>query len=438
LLDVLDCLKDAGITPKLDKVAAYYLLTFGYMLDDRTLIEGVAKVEAGTSLKMKPGERPIKKYFYKYSNEEMVETCLDKAAQGLYEGLSLAVRAGFEKDREYGYSSVVLLSGGLDSRMNCFFAHHLGFRDVLTLTFGQSNCIDEKIASTIARDLGFEHLFHQLDGGNFLWKALRSCIAVNDGLILFAGSAHAVSTYEMINWGKYGLLHNGNLADVSQGDYVDSNKHYAPEASVWAYSKDLLGRIGPEIEKVLARYPNQEAFAIATRGINAVLNGSVSAQGLTETDEPFLYPELVDFASRLPARYKNGERAFLTMIERYFPEAARYPWQKWGRLPTVANLDRGGKLYSRVFRHGHRFLEKGAARVAGKPDPADMNPFDHWMRTSPGFKRFFSDSRESVARFAENHSELGVDALQLFDKGNVIEKTQAMTLVAAAERLGLA
>lgn len=437
LLDVAECLRAAGDRPELDEVAAYYLLTFGYMLDDRTLIKGVSRLDAGCSLELRPGEAPRPHAYWRYANEQDSGMTEAAAARGLYEGLSAAVCSGFEKDLSAGYRHVSLLSGGLDSRMIAFFAKELGFRDVLTLTFGQSGCADEEIASAIARDLGYEHLFRPLDGGEFLRRGFGSCVAANDGLILYAGSAHALTSYEMIDWRRYGLLHNGNLADASQGDYVDSDEHSPPEASVWAYSRRLLDRVASETAAATARYPNQEAFAIATRGVNAILNGSISAQGLTETDEPFLHPDLVDFASRMPPRLKNGERAFLAMIERYFPAATRYPWQKWGQRPTLANLERRRSLPQKVLRRGRRLLQKGAAAARGRPDPADMNPFDHWARSSPEYRAFLGESRGLVEDFAARRGQLGVDALKLFDTGNPLEKSQAMTLAAAVARLEL-
>ncbi len=438
LADMAAMLRSAGKATRLDETAGYYMLSFGYMADDRTLVEGVRKLEPGRCLQIAAGHAPQVRRYFAYDNENLLDENFDGIVDGLYERMSLAVRQGFEKDREYGFHHLSLLSGGLDSRMILFFARKLGFSDILTLTFGQSGCADEKIAAAISRDLGCDHLFRQLDGGNFLATSIDDCVEANDGMIIYAGSAHALSSYRMIDWRRYGLLHNGNLADVSQGDYVETDAHVPPSSEEWAYSKRFLPHVRETIGAVLSRYPNQEAFAIATRGSNAILNGSLSAQGLTETDEPFLHPDLASWAARIPPRYKKGEHAFLAMINKYFPEAAAYPWQRWRLNPTLANMER---LKTPAFRFVHRGRKAIGYAVDGileRPSRHDMNPINYWYKNNPELRAEFKRRRDSMGDALSGHGDLAEDCVRLFDEGSELEKAQAITLAVAAERLGLA
>ncbi len=437
LADMADMLRSIGRSTRLDETAGYYMLSFGYMADDRTLIEGVRKLEPGCRLEIAAGSAPRIERFFVYDNENLLADSFDEIVDGFYERMSLAVRQGFEKDLEYGYRHISLLSGGLDSRMILFFARSLGFSDILTLTFGQSGCADEKIAAAIARDLGCEHLFRHLDGGEFLARSIDDCVDANDGMIIYAGSAHALSSYRMIDWRRYGLLHNGNLADASQGDYVETDAHVAPSAESWAYSRRFLPRVEAAIGEALRRYPNQEAFAVATRGANAILNGSVSAQGFTETDEPFLHPDLASWAARIPPRYKKGEHVFLAMINKYFPKAASYPWQRWRLNPTLANMERLKKPAFRFLHRGRKALGYAVDGVLGRPSRHDMNPFNHWYKNNPDLRAEFARRRTRMGDALSGHQDLAEDCVRLFDEGSELEKAQAITLAAAAERLGL-
>lgn len=438
LLDMAIMLRAAGIRTGLDETAGYSMLSFGYMFDDRTLIEGVRKLEAGCSLLVRPGQAPEIRRYFTYDNLTIHQDSESALIDGFYERMAFAVRQGFEKDREYGLRHASLLSGGLDSRMVLFFARRLGFGDILTLTFGQSGCADERIASAIAHDLGCDHLFRHLDGGSFLATSIDDCIQANDGMILYAGSAHALSSCRLIDWSRFGLLHNGNLADASQGDYVESDDHVPPSAAEWAYSKRFLPRIEAEVQACLARYPNHEAFAIASRGSNAILNGSLSVQGLTETDEPFLHPDLAGWAAGIPPRFKNGERLFLGMIGKYFPEAARYPWQRWRLNPTLANKRRLENPPFRFLHRGRKALGYAADGILGRPSRWDMNPFDHWYRQNGDIREEFARRRKAMGDILSSRSALAEDCVRLFDEGGLLEKTQAITLATAAARLGLA
>ena len=437
LSDMAMALRSIGKAPRLDETAGYYMLSFGYMADDRTLIEGVRKLEPGRRLEIAAGGAPLIKPYFVYDNEDFLAESFDGIVDGFYERMSLAVRQGFEKDLEYGYRHLSLLSGGIDSRMILFFARKLGFSDILTLTFGQSGCSDEKTAAAISRDLGCDHLFRQLDGGAFLAKSIDDCVEANDGMIIYAGSAHALSSYRMIDWRRHGLLHNGNLADASQGDYVETDGHVAPSAEEWAYSKRFLPRIREAIDAVLGRYPNQEAFAIATRGSNAILNGSISAQGFTETDEPFLHPDLASWAARIPSRYKKGEYVFLAMINKYFPEAAAYPWQRWRLNPTLANMERLKRPAFRFLHRGRKAVGYAVDGILDRPSRHDMNPFNYWYRNNAELRAEFGRRRTLMGDALSGHGDLARDCVRLFDEGTELEKAQAITLAAAAKRLGL-
>ncbi len=437
LADIAVMLRSAGIEPKLDTTAAYSILSFGYMFDDRTLIEGVRKLEAGCSMAIEPGEKPALHRYFSYDNETIHTDSLGDLIDGFYERMAQAVRQGFEKDLEYGYRHVSLLSGGLDSRMVLFFAKKLGFENILTFTFGQSGCADERIASAISRDLGYDHLFRVLDGGDFLSRTIEDCVEANDGMIIYAGSAHAFSSYRMLDWGKYGLLHNGNLADASQGDYVETDYHVKPSAEEWAYSRRFLPRIEEAVNDALSRFPNHEAFAIATRGSNAIVNGSVSAQGFTETDEPFLYPDLAGWAAGIPPKFKKGEYLFLAMIEKHFPEATRYVWQKWRLKPTLINKRRMESPPFRFVHRGRKALGYFVDGILRRPSRWDMNPLDLWYKNNTDLCGEFQKRRGMIEERLSSRPGLAEDCARLFDEGSFLEKAQVLTLVAAVTRLDL-
>ena len=61
-----------------------------------------------------------------------------------------------------------------------------------------------------------------------------------------------------------------------------------------------------------------------------------------ETAEPYLDFDVVDYASKIPPEYKYKEKLFLMMIEKFYPNAAKFKWEKWRMRPTLRNF----KIYN--------------------------------------------------------------------------------------------
>ena len=340
LADMAEMMRSTGRATRLDETAGYDMLSFGYMADERTLIEGVRKLEPGRCLEIAAGQAPQIKRHFVYNNENFLGESFDEIADEFYKRISLAARKGFEKDLEYGYRHLSLLSGGLDSRMILFFAR--------------------------------------------------------------------------------------------KGEYVETDAHVAQSAEECAYLKRFLPRVKETIGVFLRRYPNQEAFA------DAILNGSVSAQGFTETDEPFLPPDLASWAARISQRYKRGEHIFLAMINKHFPEAATYPWQRWRLNPKLANMER---LKTPAFHFIHRGRKAISYVVDGtqdRPSARDMNPFNYWYKNNPELRAEFACRWTLMGDALSGHGYLAEDCVRLFDEGSELEKAQAITLATAAKRLKLA
>jgi len=222
---------------------------------------------------------------------------------------------------------------------------------------------------------------------------------------------------------------------VSQGDYVEGLRHTEPSPRTWAYSTRLFDTIEAEASSIARSYPNQEAFAIHTRGIHGILNGSISALADTETDEPFLDADLVDFAMHLPLRLKYRERLFVRMIEERFPDAARHPWQKWGLRPTMRNYRLTGTYSYKAVRKGLMIV--GPLARGGAPSRSDMNPIGYWEAINPGLSAGLDAVFDDLIASTSLSGQLLKDIEGLYRKGNLLERTQALTVLMAARLLDI-
>ena len=418
-------MKNNKISYTFDEIGAYFLLTYGYMLEDYTLIREIKKLNAGKYIKIEDGDFQILTYYeidntpdYSQSEEDIIEN-IDKLFRN-------AVKLEFEKDKEYGYKHIASLSGGLDSRMTVWVAHELGYTEQLNVTFSQTDYLDETIAKEIARDLKHEWLFYALDNGIYL-KNIREMIEINFGDCLYAGAAHANGCLSKIDFDKYGIYHTGQIGDVILGTFYSSENpqtSYKPRDG--AYSTRLVQN--DEKKYLKYKYNNEEVFKFYNRAFTGALQGNLVSQKYTEVASPFLDIEFFEYCLKIPLKYRYDHRIYKKWILRKYPDAAKYKWEKiqgkitertysiFGRTTTLKALPR--KAFNKLF-HASSLNTKH-----------HMNPIDYWYNTNDDLREFFLDTFNKGIDLLKNE-KLRNDCQKLFTTGNTIEKTQVLTLLEA-------
>jgi asparagine synthase (glutamine-hydrolysing) len=420
---LVNIMRKMGYTPSLSETGAYCLLTFGFMLGDNSLVKNIKKIPPGSILTYSDGHIKIDQYFklsstpYLSDSEEVIIKNLDSL-------FSEAIKLEYDKDLEYNYSHVSTLSGGLDSRMNIMHAEKAGYSNILCVCFSQSDYLDEIIAKRIASDHGFDFLFHFLDNGNYL-KNVDESVLANDGLVLYPGSSPMQFTFKLIDWNKLGLLHTGMLGDLIMGSYLLEKNHTPvdnPAIKKSAYSTRLLNKDLIEKLQIPRNYENSELFAFYERCVNGVFNGYRITEHFTEFSSPFLDKDFLEYAMRMPTKYRYNEGLYLKWILSKVPEAAAYPWEHTGVKINAGLLK---KMSYRIYR----FIFKKLLRNKMHKDA--MNPADYWYQTNPGLRHYIEDYFNNNINLLNKHPTLMKDARKLFSEGTFIEKAQVLTLLSA-------
>lgn len=427
LFDIVSIMKKLNIQVELDELGAYYMLTFGYMLMDTTMISEVKKVEPGTILTY-VDKKLSKEEYYFIDNEDYINDSEDKIISNMYEFFNISIDQSFRKDVENGYKHISYLSGGLDSRMIGIVAKEMGYDNITTLTFAENNSRDEKIARSIAADYKFENIFKSLNNGNFLNK-IEEAVDANFGQIIYSGAVHLLDATNSINLEPYGFLYNGNLADVMHGDYIEGLEHTKPSLSNWAYSSRLLNKVDFVQDRIIKKYGNEEKFAIYNRGVNAIYNGSISMLDTMETCEPYTHQDIVKYFTKMPPKYKYKEALFLKMIQKYYPKATDYKWQKWNVKPTSFNT----KFMMTFFGKVYRVLDGKIQSLTTQSN--NMNPFDKWYENNEQLREFVTLYLKENINYLDKYPGLKKDCIMILDNGKLIEKTQVMTLIQFIKRI---
>jgi len=428
---VLTIMRKCGYRTKLSELGAYFLLTFGYMLKDNTLCSTVKKLPPGTilSFDLESGSMSTERY-YELRSTPYIEDTKENILKEMDRRFEEAIKSEYDKDLEYGYRHVTTLSGGLDSRMNITKGKMLGYKNILAITFSQSDYLDERIAKRIATDFGFDFLFFALDNGNCL-KDIERPIIANGGQVFFAGAAHMLAMIRLLDWGSFGLVHTGEVGDLVLGSYLLDRKH-SPVSdrmiSKTAYSTKLIDRIPASVLEELTRtYETDEMFAFYERCVNGVFNGYQMVQNYSEYASPFLYVDFLEYVMKIDPKYRYDNALYNEWIENYAPIALKYPWERTG---VMINAGYATRMMSGLAK-------KIRKDVLGDKTQMSMNPFDNWYDTNPELRETFETYFRDHIRILSKYPELQEDTLFLFKNGNPIEKTQALSLLAAVKQLTL-
>jgi asparagine synthase (glutamine-hydrolysing) len=415
---VIDGMRKMGIKTELDENGAYCLLTFGYMLSDYTLVKYVKKILPGTILVYRNGKILLQDY-YQIRNYPELEIPRRQIINELDARFSAAIKAEYDKDNEYSYSHMLTLSGGLDSRMNGFYARKLGYEKIQTITFSQSGYYDETIAKKIASDWRFDFLFYSLDNGSYLTDIEKMSI-ITDGLSLFAGSAHSYKMFSLLNWENYGLIHTGQLGDAVCGSYLDNPHLTNNREYTGAYSLKLKEKTVSIFSALALKYTNDELLKFYMRGFNGMFSGYRAAEQFTEYASPFLHIDFLDFALRIPPILRYKEKIYTEWIKTKALEATRYRWEKTG-------LRLGAKPYHVFVHKAIRYLRK---KLFGPSSKDSMNPFDYWYANNPTLRDEFVTYYNTYRFLLFPFSDLSKDVSHLFSTGTLMEKAQVLTLLA--------
>lgn len=423
--DMAEVLKQNGLACEFQPLAAQYMLTYGYMIDDTTFVRQIHRLLPGNYLRVKDGRAAVLRYHFLQNTPQTISE--EEAVERIDAAFREAVRREFEKDREYGYRHLVDLSGGLDSRMVTWVAHDLGYTDQLNVTYCRDGYRDEKIARQVALFLGHEYLFKPLDDGKWMYD-IDEMTSQNNGAALYMGMTGGRRLLEVINTEAFGIEHTGMIGDAILGTlYRDKALSCGkPVFGQSAHSERLHYTFD---EKILDEYPNQELFGIYTRGMLGASSSYLIRQQYIETASPFMDVDLLDVAFSLPFDYRNHHHIYLRWLNEKYPQAAEFGWEKWGGVkPKESHIP------LRKVKTTQRLLWERLCAVFPINNQDSMNPVEYWYAKDRGIQECFARYAEETIGNPALGEELRKDIRLLLAEGGVEEKSLAITVLAMVKK----
>jgi asparagine synthase (glutamine-hydrolysing) len=427
---IRDQLSVRNVQVGLNEDAAVRFLHYGYLIEDDTLFTGIKRLTAGRYLVYRDGETSEHVYFDP-SPTEGVRISRSDAIDGIDTLFRAAVERDYSKDVEYGYRHLATLSGGLDSRMNVWVAHDLGYTKQLNICFAQSDSDDERISKQVACSLGHEYMLKTLDGGGFLVPLLRPVTRMTHGSVFYLGVAHGVSLESLLDMRQFGLVHTGQIGDVIVSSFLRKPRRMPPDPYHGFPSSPSYLVPRSLVSPPKRSYPNHEALCLQQRAFTGALSGNLGCQEFSEPISPFLDMDFYQFCMALPLEYRVGHSIYKDWVRQRYPAAGRFVWQKTGRPPNGPSLL--SKCLGLPRRVAGKLLSLVRVRSVRRGTYNGMNPVDRWYDENAELRRHWQRClAEGVGALRDSgHRQIADLCESIYGQGTALDRVVVVSLLDA-------
>lgn len=422
---------------EMDSQACYEMLITGSCLHGNTMLKHVRRVTGGKYIKFDEMGAEEKRYhmFHNIPEHEFgMDECIDKADKLFRQ----AVDRIFQKSEEYHYKTEADLSGGLDSRLVTWVAHDLGYKNIVNVCYCQAGRLDHISSQKIAKYLGNEYFFYSMDRGGVFLKDVEEMTKVTGGQIVYCLCTGARRAFNELNLDNIGIVATGLLGEILNAYWTEGDVHTQPQYTNVRYSDIIDLKIPKEYAE---EYDNYEQMNLYEFSNLFFLSSAFSRQDRCEVYSPFVDKDFLEFAYRIPLKYRKNYYFTQNWILKKYPEAAKFVWQT-----KMKPIDKAyyHKIYGpkivwniedyilRVYNKICRIL-KINSQIALK---GDMNPLQLWYDSNPELRDFF------IRYYMENKFVVKDEALKakmekMFQIGNCRDKALVINLLAILKEYNL-
>lgn len=418
-------LRNGHIPYSLSLLAAQRMLSYGSMLDDTTFFNEVKRLLPGHIIELGNIETPF--WYHKFSNTTPAQYTKQEAIDKIDILFRKAVQREFEKDQEYGYTSVVDISGGMDCRMVAFVAKAMGYTNQINISYSQTQSNEFKITKRLSNILGFEFIHYPLDDVSFMMQP-EDIIKNNYGLVYYYSITGGRNLLKVLSsQRKLGIEHTGLCGDVYDGSMATHPYHTPPGISKW-YKIGKQNKYDVDTE-TLRKYPNFEMSSFYMYWLLTGLGSHFVRRPFCETYSPFCDVDFLDFVFTIPLEMKVKGHIFRKWANQKYPEACSIPNEstmcKVNVPDWIAQSSRGFRYF---WNNPIKKLLYQLHLSKTKNSPNSMNPIEYWYETNKTFQNYV-DSYSTKNQVLINSVPAIRQTLDgYFGNGSLREKLLAITV----------
>lgn len=412
----------------INRDAVYMMALYGFLLEDNTYIKEIKKLPYSSIIcfDYRNNQFNIEKYFTYTSDKVTVP--INEATHHINTLFENSVKLNWNKDLEYSSQHLSFLSGGMDCKTNLLVAKKLGFEDISTITFGQSESTDVNYSRKIAQKENLKHILRYLDYPKYLVENIEeNYIKPLDGLMMFHSSAHASSTIRLLNVNHFSTIHTGQLGDSLFGSFTKPGFDFIKNRGKIGYTGNVVDeKLLDKIEMLpefLRKYQtsNYDIFNIEQRQINATLNGDRAMKSLIDNISPFANLELINYCLSLPDKYKHKQILYFKWLSKYHNNVLQYEWEKIQMKPNHSYKILYGSLFKKYYNGAKKYFHL-------KYD--SMNPYAIWAKKYDFILNTLDNILEEELQSDYIDSELRQDLRQIYNQ-NIFEYRNKFAVITA-------
>lgn len=407
-------LQDTSFKRKINLKAMAEFFSFGYVLENKTLLEGINLLPPASILTYSSTKNEINHYWNWNQIKKIEVIGEEKIVDELGRLWLQAVERRMQGNGKIGAS----LSGGLDSRA-IVSAIDSKYFPIHAMTFGKMNCDDYTIAKKVCDKLGIKHHFVEITA-DIWFSGIEKTVWATDGHfnVIHQHSWDVIDRmkeYIDINLNGYAgdlviggsyLTHNFiNIKSINE--YCKSvfmkmnNDHIAATEEHNFYSEQLSdilknsskNSLEKEIEHNIKTTADSDYFFLNNRVRRFTLMGTISSETKLDNRKPFFDNDFIEFVYSLPNELRLNSYIYTKMLLKFFPATFKtIPWQKTGSpigshviYKKLHHIYYGGK--SRT----NKFLQKKGYPPLFK-DNSYYADYDNWMRNNEELKNYIYDT----------------------------------------------
>ncbi len=425
-------LRNNNIGYTIDKEAIKQMLYFGYMVDNRSCISEIKRIFPGTYVKKNLTELEEETYF-QFENHTLVEKSEDELIELIDSVFVKALKRELDKDKEYGYKSLMDISGGMDARTVCFAAKKLGYNEITNICYSQMNAYERKITEEMIITLGNDYIFKSLDNASFIYH-LDDLVKENYGLSYFMGITGGRDFLKILDKNEFGIEHTGILGDVYEGSFNSKPVYEKPYINP-KYRFSRLLDINLDLT-FMRRYEDNEIFKFYTRGVLAGTSTHIIRQKYFETYSPFEDVDFLKLMFSIPLEQRINGKIYMKWVNKKYPEAMQFLY-----AGTMCNPNSGwGKIKLRTI--WNVFLLKIVIPIRKKifydtewNYKGTMNPVEYWYEKNSKLrlfiKKYYQDNVEKIKDL-----EIKENIKKMYHEGGALDKMVMLTVLSIYKQYG--
>ena len=408
-------LQDKSFKRAVNLEAMADFFSFGYVLGDKTLINGIKLLPAASILTYTNNRIEIKKY-WDWNQIKKTDVINDEGE--IVEKLGRLWLQAVER-RMRGKTRIGLsLSGGLDSRAiaSAISAKHF---PVHAVTFGKKGCDDYKIAKKVCEILGIKHHFVEATGERW-FSGIEKTVYITEGLLNVIhqhswGGVDVMKEYfdvnlngfagDLVVGGSYLTNEFLNIKDIDEycnrvflkmnAGYVsikDEREFYSSQVFhlIHKLSQKSLEK---EVKQEIKNSGSSDYLFLNNRVRRFTLMGTVCLQTKLENCKPFFDNDFIEFVYSLPNELRFKSYIYNKMLLNFFPDTFKsIPYQKTG-LPIETNkiIQKAYYYYNGARSIANRLLQKIWLPRLFK-DNRNFVDYNNWMRNNRELKQYIYDT----------------------------------------------